>query len=76
MVSGGQYRLLRDFAARGQAALCRAYGGYSQVLVDQSEMPFGSVSGCDTVKVMRCGRHVYNFYIYRVENMQLDKIEQ
>ena len=43
---------------------------------DPSEMPFGSVSGCDTVKVMRCGRHVYNFYIYRVENLQLDKIEQ
>ncbi|HIZ87387.1 MAG TPA: hypothetical protein IAC03_04425, partial [Candidatus Coprenecus pullistercoris] len=43
---------------------------------DPSEMPFGGVSGCDTVKVMRCGRHVYNFYIYRVENLQLDKIEQ
>lgn len=43
---------------------------------DPASMPFGAVSGCDTVKVMRCGRHVYNFYIYRVENLQLDKIEQ
>lgn len=40
---------------------------------DPSVMPFGNVSDCDTVEVMRCGRHVYNFYIYRVEDLQVNE---
>lgn len=43
---------------------------------DPASMPFRAVADCDTVQVMRCGRHVYNFYIYRVEGLSTDNIEQ
>lgn len=43
---------------------------------DPASMPFRAVKDCDTVQVMRGGRHVYNFYIYRVEGLNTDNTEQ
>lgn len=43
---------------------------------DPASMPFRAVKDCDTVQVMRGGKHVYNFYIYRVEGLNTDNTEQ